>query len=264
MEANLSKLSEVHGEIKELTTPSGFKVIIREQNGDDDDVISRGSGINDGTSSNRFIQGIVVFTDMTPTGRLSLEDVEKMKLCDKYFIIIASRIFSLGQIVKFDFTWSDLKTPTPYEEDLGLFIWEYGKEPFPYEPDHQDYFEYRIKPHQHGRLSSLEKILSSGKRVKFDFMNGRGEKYLMKLPDSETSKNHELRARNLQQFIDDKWVEVTNFRNFTAMDMVEIRDFVFTNDPILEIYSDIEHPITHEFVKHPIIGTPDFFFPRRI
>ena len=95
-------------------------------------------------------------------------------------------------------------------------------------------------------------------------MNGVGEKYLMKLPEAEVSKNQELLARNLQQFVNNSWVKVSNFRNFTTIDMLEIRNFVFENDPVLEIYSEIEHPITHESVKHPIIATQDFFFPRQI
>lgn len=264
MEANFSKLTEAYGEVKELTTPSGFKVVLREQNGNDDDVLSKGSGVVDGSSANRFVQGIVVHTNFTESGKLSLEDVEKMKLCDKYFIMIASRIFSIGQIVKFQFTWSDIKKPMDYEEDLGLYIWDYEKGDFPFSEDHEDYFQYRIKPHSHGKETSLEHVLSSGKKIKFDFMNGTGEKYLMKLPEQEVSKNQELIARNLQQFVNNAWVKVSNFRNFTVTDMVEIRNFVFENDPVLEIYSEIEHPITHEVVKHPIIGTTDFFFPRQI
>lgn len=264
MEANFEKLSQLYGDIKELTTPSGFKVIIREQNGEDDDILSRGSGIADGTSANRFVQSIVVSTDMTDSKRLSLEDVEKMKLCDKYFIIVASRIFSIGQIVKFEFTWKDIKSPVPYEEDLGLYIWDYANENFPFSTEDNDYFQYRIKPHHFGKDRSFEFITDSGKRLRFDFMNGIGEKYLMKLPEAELSKNQELLARNLHQYIDDKWVKVSNFKSFSTSDMREIRGTVFENDPVLELYSEIEHPLSGEKVNHPIIATSDFFFPRQI
>ena len=264
MEANIAKLTEAFGEVKELISPSGFTFIIREQNGNDDDVLSKGSGVMDGTSANRFVQGIVVYTDMTETGKLSLQDVEQMKVCDKYFLMIASRIFSIGQIVKFEYIWNDLKKPIGYEEDLSLYIWEYGKSDFPFDPDSEDYFPYRIKPHKYGRETSLEHVLSSGKKIKFDFMNGTGEKYLMKLPEQEVSKNQELIARNLQQYVNNQWVKVSNFGNFNATDMREIRNCVFENDPILEIYSELEHPISGEKVNHPIIATPDFFFPRQI
>ena len=264
MEANVEKLQQLYGDIQELVTPSGFSVIIREQNGDDDDILSRGSGISDGTSANRFVQSIVVSTDMTESGKLSLEDVEKMKLCDKYFIIIASRIFSIGQVVKFEFSWKDIKSPVPYTEDLGLFIWDYSKKEFPYDVEDADYFPYRIKPHKYGKERSLEYTTESGKRIKFDFMNGTGEKYLMKLPEAEVSKNQELMARNLQLFLEGKWVRVTSFKPFNSMDMMEIRNFVFENDPVLELYSEIENPITGDKLNHPIIATTDFFFPRQI
>jgi len=45
------KLNEVYGEVVSLITPSGCQVTIRQQNGDDDDIISNSVMSQDGTYS---------------------------------------------------------------------------------------------------------------------------------------------------------------------------------------------------------------------
>lgn len=80
------KLNEVYGEVVSLITPSGCQVTIRQQNGDDDDIISNSVMSQDGTSINKFVSGIVVDTDITVSRKLSLNDVLAMKLCDKFFL----------------------------------------------------------------------------------------------------------------------------------------------------------------------------------
>jgi hypothetical protein len=128
-----------------------------------------------------------------------------------------------------------------------------------------NYFKYRIKPHKFGKKSERELSLLSGKQIKYEFINGNGEKYLLSLPNSEFSKNKELLARNIQQKIGANWVKVENFKNFSTSDMREIRNDVFElNDPILELATDIEHPMTGQIIQYPIVGTNDFFYPREI
>jgi hypothetical protein len=259
-----TKLHELYGETVELITPSGFKVTLRQQNGDDDDVISNAVGSEDGTSINRFVSGIVIDTDLTVTGKLSLEDILRLKLCDKYFIIIASRIFSLGQIMKFSFQWKDIVEPVEYEEDLAKYIWDYSKPDFPSEKKDPRYFENRIKPHTYGKDFSREFIIATGKKLMYDYMNGNGEKYLLTLDPLLQSKNQELLARNIQLWLDNKWIKVENFKNFNPLEMVEIRKEVLENDATTELTTELENPITHNKIPFLIVGTPDFFFPREI
>lgn len=264
MEPNLEKLREVHGEILELVTPSGYKVIIREQTGEDDDILSNAKDVLDATSSNRFLSGIVLHCDYTDNGKLNLDDARNVKLCDKYFIMIASRIFSLGQIVKFSYTWPD-KLEVDYEEDLGLLIWDYHdeKKPFPVEGD-KDYWKYRIPPHPFGKEANREITLESGKIISYAFINGVGEKWLMDLPEDRQSVNVELLARGIEQKIGKDWVKVQNFKKFTPREMIEIRKDVEKNDTNLSLISDLEHPHTKQVIQYPIMGSPDFFFPREI
>lgn len=258
-------IDKIHGKVKEFISPSGFSFVLREQNGDDDDTISNAKGVMEGISSARFLSDIVVKTNYTSSGKLTVEDAMALKLCDKYFLILASRIFSIGQYLKFTYEWPDIEKPIEYEEDLLKYIWDYGdeKKPFPKEED-ENYYGFRIKPHEHGKDRSMEITLESQKVIKFDFMNSNGELYQMNLKEDQTSKNAELKSRNLSQKIGDQWVKVESFKNFSPRDMMEIRNNVFENDPILELYTEIEHPTTGKIEYLPILGTSDFFFPREV
>lgn len=261
MTTDLNKLKEAHGDVIELTVPSGYKVIIRQQTGEDDDVISNPDGAFLGQTLNKFVQGIIIKSEFSDNKSPSYQDIENMKLCDKYFVIIASRIFSLGSVVKFEYAWDD-GTVAEYEEDLNNYIWDY-EQPFPKRGD-LDYSEFRIPPHSQGTKRDMEFKISTGKTFKFDFMNGVGEKYLMTLPTSQLTKNAELRARNLQQKMGDKWVVISNFKPYTAREMVEIRKVIFDNDPIVQIITEIPHPKTKDTIQYNLLGSVDFLFPREI
>jgi hypothetical protein len=258
------KLHELYGDTFETITPTGNRVVIRQQNGEDDDILSNSVDSKDGTSINKFCASLVVDSDINTGGQLSLGDVLQMKLCDKYYIIIASRIFSLGQILKFSFKWENLKSPVEYEEDLAKFIWDYSKDYFPYEPNHPEYFEQRIQPHKFKKETIRELTLKSGKKVKYTFMNGAGEKYLLRLPEELTSKNQEFLARDLCLWLDNKWIKVQNFKTFSPTDMSELRKELRENDPPNTLMSELENPETHDKVNYPIVGNNDFFFPREI
>ena len=258
------KLHEIYGETVSLITPSGFSVVLRQQNGDDDDVISNSGDASDGTSINKFVAAIVVDSDINPRGTITLQDVMEMKLCDKYFIIIASRIFSLGQFLKFDFKWENVIEPVAYEEDLAKYIWDYTKREFPIKPNDLGFFEYRIQPHIAGKEKTKEFNTRTGKKLKYTFINGNGEKYLMTLSDNSQSKNQEILARELYLWLEERWTRVQNFKTFSPMEMVDIRNEINENDPTINLVTDLENPITHSKVPYPIVGTTDFFFPRAI
>jgi len=257
---DLKKLTEQYGDVIEVVTPSGDKVVLRQQTGEDDDILSSPTGSYLGENLNKFVQGIVVRggKGIKPT----YDDIESMKLCDKYFIIIASRIFSLGNIVRFEYEWPD-GLVAEYEEDLEQLIWDYASDDFPVKGDVL-YNKFRIPPHQGGNKGGEEFTTSSGKHFRFTYMNGEGEKYLMQLSIESLGKNTELRARQLEQKLGDNWVKVENFKNYNAKEMVEIRNKVFMADPIIQIFTEIPHPKTKEKIEFPILSSSDFLFPREI
>lgn len=264
MKPNLEKLKEAYGNVLTLKTPTGYEVTIREQTGEDDDILSNAEGVMDGTASNKFVAGIVVHTDITENNQFNLDTARDLKLCDKYFIMVASRVFSIGQYLKFAYEWPD-KLEVDYEEDLGLFLWDYHDKdkPFP-EIGHDEYYKHRIPPHIHGKDSTREFSTKSGKSLQYKFMNGHGERFLMELPTERQSVNAELLARGIELKVGEEWVKIQNFKTFTPMDMMEIRNDVSDNDPSISLVSELEHPKTGDIIEYPIVGTSDFFYPREI
>lgn len=264
MKKDLEKLQEIYGEVQTLVTPSGHEVTLRMQTGADDDILSNAKEALDGSSSVKFISGIVVHTDITENGKMNLDTARDLKLCDRYFILIASRIFSIGQTVKFKYQWPD-NFEVDYEEDLGLFIWDYHNpdNPFP-EKGHPEYFRERIKPHQGGKSTHREFTIKSKKKLRYVYMNGHSEKWLMQLPEENQTVNSSIIARGLEQEVDGKWVKVQNFKNFNPQEMREIRNDILDNDPPINLVTELEHPSTHGIVEYPIVASTDFFFPREI
>jgi len=271
MKKDFEKLIEVYGEVQTLITPSGHEVTIRMQTGEDDDILSNAKGVLDGSSTNRFISGIVVHTDITDNGKMNLDDARSLKLCDRYFIMIASRIFSIGQTVKFKYKWpdrndiEDYNNEIEYEEDLGVFIWDYHNPDnlFPFK-GHEEYFSERIQEHQGGKDICRELTLKSKKVLRYNYMNGHAEKWLMSLPEERQTVNSGIISRNLEQKINEKWVKVHNFKTFTPQDMREIRNDVLEFDPAINLITELKHPQSKETIEYPIVASPDFFFPREI
>lgn len=262
---NLEKLTEAYGEVQTLITPSGHEITIRMQTGEDDDILSNAKLVQDGTSANKFIAGIVVDCDITPNRKMNLDTARDLKLGDKYFIMIASRIFSIGQYLKFTYKWED-GAEVPYEEDLGLYIWDYFNEaePFP-EQDSEEYFPYRIPPHKGGKDTTREITLETGKKLKYNYLNGHGEKWLMSLPDEQHTVNAGLLARGLEQEMKkDDWVKVSTFKTFTPREMMELRKDLDQWDPSIDLVTELHHPTSGAVVPYPVVGAPDFFFPREI
>ena len=79
-------------------SPVVNEVTIREQNGEDDDILSNPVDAKTFMNISKFIAGIVTDTDITATRLLTPEDVQKMPSLDRYAIMVNSRVFSLGEI----------------------------------------------------------------------------------------------------------------------------------------------------------------------
>lgn len=62
----------------EFTVPSGYKYVIREQNGADDDILSNPVEARTLRNISRFIAAIVVSTDYTQNGKLTVDDAHQL------------------------------------------------------------------------------------------------------------------------------------------------------------------------------------------
>ena len=247
-----------------FTAPSGHYYVIREQNGNDDDILSNYTDAENLMNITKFISAIVVETDFVGgNGRLTPEEAHKIPSLDRYCILFQSRIFSYGPELEFKEDWGEKLSTVEYTQDLTDFVFQdYGKEPTSEElknkPDAIPYYPY-------GKLiEGLDITLESGKELKMDVLTGEGEAFIVNLPPQKQTKNASLMARNLRLKVDGKFEKVTNFSMFTPKDMMEIRSFVRDYDPIFEGVTEITHPSTGATRTKYIMGIDSFFYPWEI
>lgn len=260
------KLALLEQETVALVDPCGYNVTIRQQTGDDDDIISNVADNDGGVSLDKFLAAIIVEQDYFPElTRLTYKNIPDLKLCSKYFILLASRVFSLGNILKFQYNWPE-HGEVDYVEDLDNYIWNYKEvSEFPHDAGSPLYFPFRIKPHPHGQSRDMEFSIANGKTFRFKFQDGHSEKYIMGLADDQITKNQELLSRNLEFKYEGKWFKVENFKQFTAREMQQIRNIINTNDPTIDLVTEIINPYKKsEKVLYPLVASPDFFYPREI
>lgn len=251
-----------------FTAPSGFSYTIREQNGEDEDILSNPQDARDLTNLIKFIVAIVVDTNYTTSGKLSLETARTMPLLDKYCILLHNRIFSLGNTIEFEHTFEDGSTYS-FEQDLNELIFEdYTESPSNEELEAKP-FAIPYYPHipifssgtpDHSNLKDLSLILESGKELLFDLMDSNAERFLLKLPNEKRTRNSEFIARNLRLNVNGKYDKVTNFRLFSVREMKELRKKISESDPIFSGNIILENPNNPQD-KEPynILGNPDFF-----
>lgn len=77
----------------------------------------------------KFIAAIVVTTDATPSGKLTIEDALNLPVNDRYCIIFNSRIFSLGDEVEFEYDWGKEGGKVMYGQDLHEYLFDYSQVP---------------------------------------------------------------------------------------------------------------------------------------
>lgn len=248
----------------EFTLPSGKLAVIRMQNGADDDILTNVKLRQSGEAFNKFIEAITLSIDgVKPTP----ETILNMRLADKYALMIHSRIFSLGSILKFEYNWPKIGKVT-YEEDLNNFIWDYSNPDFPKDESDPRYFKYRIKPIEREREGEFDYnylyFALGDKNFRMRFSDGVFEKNLLKIGPDKLSNNAVYLARELSQLVGNEYAPVGTFKSFTPLEMTKLRAILYTYDEGDGLIVEIPHPNTDEVVELSLMEIPDFLSPRVI
>lgn len=241
--------------------PSGKTYEIREQNGEDEEILSNEADAKNLMNITKFIADIVVSTTFTESGKLTIEDALNLPLLDRMAILFQSRIFSLGDTVNFEYDWggNNGKGKVFYEQDLKDFLFEdYSKIPSNEEleakPDAIPYYPEMTQ------MKDNELKLSTGKIIRWDYLDGNGEIYLLNLTPNERTRNSKLLARNLRLQVEGNWDKISNFRMFSVKEMAEMRKAILSKDPEFLGTTDITNPDTGETISYPIMMAPTFFY----
>jgi len=255
-------IKEELGLTLEISMPSGFTVTIREQNGEDDDILSNMS--NTGTTAlHTFLAGIIIENDSIDKGKYTTpNDIKKWKLKDKYYLTLKSRLHSLGNELEFNYICkaSTCSHKAEYEEDLSEYDQDLGQAikkvgDMGYKPNAITPYPNKLETHR-----TLE--LASKQIIKYKYLDGIGENKVLDMPQNTLTKNAELIARSIQlKLTDDKWQTIENFKLFTAREMREIRSDIKKNDAQFEMFTEIKCPKCGDIENTPLISFQGFFFP---
>lgn len=246
----------------EFVTPSGHHVKIREQNGADDDVLSNPVEAASLLNISRFISGIVVEADYNESKKITVDQAQGLPALDRYCILFQSRIFSLGEILEFEYDWGENGGKVSYEQDLREFLFDYSSVPTEEELDAKpNAIPFYPEP---GKLKDIHFVTESGKELAFDLMTARGESWVANLPLEKQTKNQIYVARDLRLKVGDKFEKVTNFSMFSMKDMRDIRTNILTHDPIFMGITSIENPTTKQTTEISVVALPGFFYPGEI
>lgn len=243
-----------------FTIPSNFQVTIRETNGEDETNLSRIKNAKTGEAMAIFLAGIIIATTIPGQEKPTATQVQAWKCNDKYYCLLKSRMFSLGDILKFKWVWPEDPNPVTYTEDLKQFDRDLSKDSG---DDSNDRTKIRMYPLREAIGREIQ--LSSGKKIRYEFLTGVGEKQSLDIPENETNNNTELIIRNLQWYNDQGiWINIENFGIFSSREMVAIRKDIIDHDIRFEMQISIENPYTGKMNYIPAIIINDFFYPAEI
>lgn len=249
------------GKELEVTLPSGFAVTIREQNGNDDDILSNVANATTGVSFAKFLAEIII-KDHRTGHRINFEKILDWKVNDLYYLILASRVHSLGAEVEFRVLCSTptCKRTTRFEEDLTHFLSDFSRTN-PKEGE-DGYFKYRAIPYPHGADVDVIKELSTGKKIKFNYLTVIGENEYLKSNAETLSTNKQLLVRNIALGTEgNQWIPLANFGIFSPREMMEIRTAVKNEDIEWEPIMECICPHCKLQQNISVVQQPDFFYP---
>lgn len=252
-----------------FTAPSGTQYTIREQNGQDEEILTNTIEANRGMNITNFLQGIIMSTSKKD-GKLTTAEVLDLPCLDRACIMLQSRIFSIGEELVFTHRWLEKGDPEKYQDveysqDLREFLFDdYGCKDTISPEELAKAIQEKPKAIPFYPSTTDEYItlnLKSGKKARFKVSNGHTELYLLNLKESEQTRNSNLIARHLELQVDGKWERVFNFSLFSIKDMQEIRKAANAYDPVPDLTVNLCNPETGEFTEIPLFAISDFFFP---
>lgn len=248
--------------------PSGRVFLIREQNGNDDDLLSNPVAKKDLSNYDNFLLAVCLKEMVEGKEKpVTMETVNNLLSNDRTHLLFFSRIHTLGNEMKFTFDWGtdpEAGGKFPYSEDLSQYLHDYSKD-IPKEGE-EGYFKYKIPPYPENAYTPKEISTTSGKRLRFNLYDRNSEKYTLKLEPQEMTTNAQLKAMNLSLYGEDNaWQKIENFTMFTKKEMIEIHKLVtdISNTQYMPM-TEITHPKTKEVIEYPILASQDFFFPTEV
>ena len=241
-----------------FSTPSGFSVTIRETNGQDDAIFSNLKDQREQKALNNYLSNVILDLDGNQT--VKPNDILKLRVRDKYYILYKIRRLSLGDEVEWLHRFDDGEEVNMVE-NLDKYDWDYseGMPPLKGEDGYNPLLAAKYNEEPYVRFK-----LSSGHIVQFNYMTGLEEKSVLGVNEDTLNINYRLIVRKfqlLQDINDEQGSYIENFQMFPSRIMAEIRARLDTYDSEFILRSNVEHPKTGVVTVISLFAVPDFFYP---
>lgn len=252
------------GNDETFTLPSGHVITIREQNADDDETLSQLDSDNKEQTLknlNKFLPTIIRQNTFNNGSFMTPEEVLDIKLKDKYYILLKTRLHSIGSNLKFTAVCPDkkCKTKTKFVEDLNVYDTDLSK----FKEENERY-EYQITPCKAGKDLQRTFTLSTGKRLRYTFMNVAAELRGTNL--TILSDNTDIMLRNLEMFNPEtqEFEMLGSLNVFSKREKIEIRADIEENDDQFMMMLEMTCPKCKREWVLPFLFLRDFFLPTEI
>lgn len=257
-------LSIYEGTHLTFTLPSGKTATIREHAAIDDDTLTAGLSKYGGSvmvkNFNNYVAGILI--ELDGSKKITVGDVENLLLVDKHYIMLKSRIHSIGETMDIlhSCQGKDCNTETEYEIDLSVYDDDLSNPITNYTEDD----ELRIRP-KHISEPYFEIETPSKRKVRLDYLTGKGENYVLQQTKTGNLKaSADILSRFPKVEVDGEWVEVKNVNVFSKKDIITLKKAVSDHDKQFSLTADVVCPHCGLEDTIPLILVKDFFFPEEI
>lgn len=243
------------GKEESITLPTGNILLIRELNGEDEEIISSESLSENGDNIYQFLAGIII-KDKDLGRKPTPEDIKKYPINDKYYLLFKQRIINHGYDMQFS---SICSTPScneqknDYDQNLKEFDGDLS------DPKYIPENHKHIQKYPLGKTREVEFTLNSGKKLKYSILDGNLEYAALELKDQ--TKNAPLKIRNLMIDNHGSWIKITNFKAFSVKEMGEIRGHVTKSDSQFDPIVNYSCPKCKRNYFKSLFALPTFFYP---
>ena len=253
------------GNQRTFTTPSGHTITVREQNGEDEEILSNSNDAKNLDNINKYIASVIIDNDYQDKKRLSLDQVRKLPALDRWAIMINSRINSLGNILVFNHKWvreDESVEELEYSQDIDEFLFDYSETPSKEELlKKPNAIPYYPNPEMMIDIPLIDIPFNIGdSEFLFDRLTGETEVELLKATLDHPNINEGLKARNLRLKVNGNYEKVTSFSMFPSRIMGQIREKVYSMDPSWNAEFEIIDPKTNQTAKEYLMVIPSFFY----
>jgi hypothetical protein len=256
------------GHEHEILLPSGRKVTIRENNGDDEELLSKVANAKGNLNMRIYLSSIIVQDSETKPDKLTpVEHMGNMKCRDAYYLMYKQRLINLGPQLTFEKTCAltTCKHKTEYDMEVDEFDRDLtlNNEEFKakMKETNSPYSDYIVENYPSGNDSIIEKVLSSGKKIRFKILTLKLEYWRLEQPFENQSNNTIIYERELEYWDENKWVIAKNLKMFSSRDLKEIRGLIDAYDSRFQPLVEYEC----EKCKSPgvdnLFQMNDFFYP---